>query len=67
MLPSEKLQLLKIMSIVPVSKEIADDFFDDPDYYEICWYRHLGIVTPVEGELGCHIRARARYILAEAS
>ena len=69
MLPSEKLQALRHMPIVPISQKAAFELAltIDPDYYETYWYRALNIVELVPGELGCHLRANARYVLEEAS
>lgn len=67
MLPSERLQALKHMPIVPISQEVADELALDPDYWESYWYRPLQIVDLVPGEIGCHLRANARYVLEQAS
>jgi hypothetical protein len=64
---SDKLQVLKNMPIVPISQAVADEMEMDPDWYDVTWYRMLHIVPLVDGEIGCHMRARARYVLDKAS
>lgn len=65
LLPSERLQALTHMTIVPISQETWDDLHADPDMYTVYEYRALHIVETVDGEVGCNLRAMARYVIEE--
>lgn len=69
MMMADKLQPLKQMSIVYVSREYAEELAlqVDPDYFSSFWYRRLGIVDVQPEEIGCHLRAMARYVLDKSA
>lgn len=65
MLPSEKLQALRHMTIVPISPEVVDDLLVQTDSYSVFEYRCLHIVETIDGEVGCNLREMARYYVTE--